>query len=78
VVWITISPRVNDRPVVEYEWGHLGVSRVMWGCAVFFGFFGVVMLGVKSSQDGRSRLQNGFDCSSVRLSRAHAAPAGGA
>lgn len=44
----------------EYATGFQAVYRVCGATAAFFGIFTVLMLGVKSSKDGRSVIQNGF------------------
>lgn len=40
--------------------GYLAVYRVMFAVAMFFILFMLVMIGVKSSKDGRAGVQNGF------------------
>lgn len=40
--------------------GYLAVYRVLFAQTMFFLLFAVVMLGVKSSRDGRAAIQNGF------------------
>lgn len=44
----------------DERWGQLGVMRVMFGSTVLFALLGLIMTGVKTSQDGRAGLQNGF------------------
>lgn len=41
-------------------WGPLGVFRVMFGSTIFYTLFSLIMIGVKSSSDGRAGIQNGF------------------
>ena len=40
--------------------GYLAVYRVMFAVAMFFLLFMLIMIGVKSSKDGRAGIQNGF------------------
>lgn len=44
----------------EYAVGYLAVYRVGFALAVFFFTMAVIMIGVKSSRDGRAPIQNGF------------------
>eukprot|EP00051_Salpingoeca_urceolata_P026655 m.478074 g.478074 ORF g.478074 m.478074 type:complete len:449 (-) comp21027_c0_seq1:321-1667(-) len=44
----------------DKEWGQLGVLRVMFANAMFFGAMALLMIGVKSSRDPRAGIQNGF------------------
>jgi serine incorporator 1/3 len=44
----------------EHAVGYLAVYRVGFGLAVFFFTMAVIMVGVKSSRDGRAPIQNGF------------------
>lgn len=40
--------------------GHLAVYRVMFAMTIFFLVFALIMIGVKSSKDGRASIQNGY------------------
>lgn len=76
VCWIMLNPAVAVRLNVSYsgtlnctgltkdecttQWGQLGVFRVMFGSAVFFGLFALLTFNVQSSTDARTGLQNGF------------------
>jgi len=40
--------------------GYPAVYRICFGLAMFFAFFAVIMICVRSSSDPRSKLQNGF------------------
>lgn len=44
----------------DKRWGQLGVYRVMFASSVFYTILGAMMVGVKSSTDGRSAIQNGW------------------
>ncbi|XP_054159591.1 serine incorporator 3-like isoform X2 [Oppia nitens] len=51
----------NDSPnVCENAVGYLAVYRVMFALTMFFIVFCFMMIGVKSSRDGRAAIQNGF------------------
>ena len=41
--------------------GYLAVYRVMFALTIFFVVFSMIMIGVKSSRDGRAPIQNGSD-----------------
>ncbi|KAH8240100.1 hypothetical protein KR032_011199 [Drosophila birchii] len=44
----------------EYALGYMAVYRICFGMACFFALMSVIMLGVKSSRDPRSHIQNNF------------------
>lgn len=44
----------------EYALGYMAVYRVCFGMACFFALMSLIMLGVKSSRDPRSHIQNNF------------------
>ncbi|SPP87093.1 blast:Probable glutamate--tRNA ligase%2C mitochondrial [Drosophila guanche] len=44
----------------EYALGYMAVYRVCFGMACFFALMALIMLGVKSSRDPRSHIQNNF------------------
>lgn len=44
----------------DLKWGQLGAFRVMFAPTVLFTLLSVLMMGVKSSEDRRAGLQNGF------------------
>lgn len=44
----------------QYAVGYLAVYRVGFALAVFFFSMAVMMIGVRSSRDGRAPIQNGF------------------
>lgn len=44
----------------EVALGYMAVYRICFGLACFFGLMAVIMLGVKSSRDPRSHIQNEF------------------
>lgn len=50
----------DERTDCNKLWGQLGVFRVMFGSTLFFTLMALLMIKVKSSQDGRSALQNGM------------------
>eukprot|EP00039_Didymoeca_costata_P001334 m.51642 g.51642 ORF g.51642 m.51642 type:complete len:457 (+) comp10745_c0_seq2:619-1989(+) len=50
----------NQTRDCEARWGQLGVNRILFSGTVFFGFLACVMIGVKSSNDKRRGIQNGF------------------
>jgi len=51
----------TDTPVdCDKRWGQLGVYRVMFASTVFFSLLSAIMIGVKSSTDGRAGIQNGW------------------
>jgi len=68
--WVMLAPQVeNDiSSMAKYTgklenktvWGPLGVYRVMFASTVFFTLMSLIMMGVKSSTDGRAGIQNGF------------------
>ena len=56
VPWCVFQANVNCHDVV----GYLAVYRVQFAVACFFLLFMLLMIGVKSSKDGRAGIQNGF------------------
>ncbi|XP_065054525.1 probable serine incorporator [Rhopilema esculentum] len=69
---IMLSPGI-DKKLAKIDWfcdkanvdchqivGYLAVYRVMFAVACFFVLFTLIMIGVKSSKDGRAGVQNGF------------------
>ena len=40
--------------------GYLSIYRVLFAQTIFFLIFSVIMIGVKSSKDGRASIQNGY------------------
>jgi len=69
---IMLAPGIDDK-LAKIDWfckkanidckqivGYLAVYRVMFAVAMFFVLFMLIMIGVKSSKDGRSGIQNGF------------------
>lgn len=68
--WVMLAPQVEHdiATMSKYTgtlhnktlWGPLGVFRVMFASTAFFTLFSLVMIGVKSSADGRAGIQNGF------------------
>lgn len=49
-----------DTAQCAHAWGTLGVFRVLFGASCFFGLMACIMVGVKSSGDRRSGIQNGY------------------
>lgn len=76
VAWVMLDPKVSERLMkmhsyvgdincegggdCSYEWGRLGVYRVMFATSIFFVFMALVMVGVRSSRDPRAGCQNGM------------------
>jgi len=68
--WVMLAPAIEQdlSTMSKYTghvhnktlWGPLGVFRVMFGATIFFTLFSLIMIGVKSSADGRAGIQNGF------------------
>lgn len=56
VDWLCGKANVDCKEVV----GYLAVYRVEFGTVMFFLLFALIMIGVKSSRDGRAGIQNGF------------------
>lgn len=56
IKWLCDKANVNCHDVV----GYLAVYRVQFAVACFFLLFMLLMIGVKSSKDGRAGIQNGF------------------
>eukprot|EP00052_Salpingoeca_macrocollata_P018875 m.155594 g.155594 ORF g.155594 m.155594 type:complete len:437 (-) comp20808_c2_seq2:84-1394(-) len=55
----TIGCDENDQSCKK-SWSEMGVYRVFFGSALFFGLMSLIMIGVKTSRDGRAALQNGM------------------
>ncbi|CAG2103228.1 unnamed protein product [Medioppia subpectinata] len=53
-------PFCGGKAFCENAVGYLAVYRIMFALTVFFVIFCVMMIGVKSSRDGRASIQNGF------------------
>lgn len=54
------APFCSTIEVCQNMVGFMAVYRIMFAMTVFFVTMAVLMIGVKSSRDGRSALQNGF------------------
>lgn len=68
--WIMLSDGVQSKlqnapfctsfDICKNAVGFMAVYRIMFGVTMFFLTMAILMIGVKSSRDGRSALQNGF------------------
>ena len=72
--WLMMSPALADKlknvpfckdgsgyeSTCQEAVGYLAVYRLLFAQTVFFALFAVIMVGVKSSRDPRTPLQNGF------------------
>ncbi|CAG2167685.1 unnamed protein product [Oppiella nova] len=53
-------PFCSGAAVCENAVGYLAVYRIMFALTAFFVLFCLMMIGVKTSNDGRAAIQNGF------------------
>uniref|UniRef100_A0A914HZ36 Serine incorporator n=1 Tax=Globodera rostochiensis TaxID=31243 RepID=A0A914HZ36_GLORO len=58
--WFCTATGGAGIPVCDMVTGYQAVYRICMGMAAFFFLFMLLMLGVKSSRDGRAPIQNGF------------------
>lgn len=65
-----MSSKLQEMPFCKYNMGYdkicqetvgyLTTYRIMFAQTIFFILFGLIMMNVKSSRDGRAGLHNGF------------------
>jgi hypothetical protein len=54
-------PFCSGAAVCENAVGYLAVYRIMFALTAFFVLFCLMMIGVKTSNDGRAAIQNGWE-----------------